>query len=303
MKRTKKQLLGFTGLAAVGIMTAIAYGVPAPNASAATQNTTVNVQVTEGNPNNIFASPRDGSETVSSLVNVVTNYSQAKRLDFYLTYKDESGNTQRVDLPSYSPANDAGTYNFDLDVSPYGFGEFVLHTSVTGLDNVTRETDTVSFTYSAMIIDTNQGVDDKKNPIVSVEIGSSIEKVVVAIFDKDGNPAFVDENGNVVNIELNRSDIDPATGKILVALPFEKYGAKAGTYAVVFSAYDKDNKLVSMQTAFVDYSPLTPDTPNTGMLSIGDLNISRVDYLVTGMIAFCAAVGLAVFLIFRKSRR
>ena len=98
---------------------------------------TVNVQVTEGNPNNIFASPRDGSETVSSLVNVVTNYSQAKRLDFYLTYKDESGNTQRVDLPSYSPANDAGTYNFDLDVSPYGFGEFVLHTSVTGLDNVT----------------------------------------------------------------------------------------------------------------------------------------------------------------------
>lgn len=303
MKRTKKQLLGFAGLAAVGIMTAIAYGVPAPNASAATQNTTVNVQVTEGNPNNVFASPRDGSETVNSLVNVVTNYSQAKRLDFYLTYKDESGNTQRVDLPSYSPADDAGTYNFDLDVAPYGFGEFVLHTSVTGLDNVTRETDTVSFAYSAMIIDTNQGVDDKNNPIVSVEIGSSIEKVVVAIFDKDGNPAFVDENGNIVNIELNRSDIDPATGKILVALPFEKYGAKAGTYAAVFSAYDKNNKLVSMQTAFIDYSPLTPDTPNTGMLSIGDLNISRVDYLVTGMIAFCAAVGLAVFLIFRKSRR
>ena len=34
MKKTKKQLLGLAGLAAVGIMTAVAYGMPAPDASA-----------------------------------------------------------------------------------------------------------------------------------------------------------------------------------------------------------------------------------------------------------------------------
>ena len=84
MKKTKKQLLGLAGLAAVGIMTAVAYGMPAPDASAI-DNTTVNVQVSEGAPSNIFVSPRDGSETANAKVNVVTNYSQAKRLEFSLS--------------------------------------------------------------------------------------------------------------------------------------------------------------------------------------------------------------------------
>jgi hypothetical protein len=58
-----------------------------------------------------------------------------------------------------------------------------------------------------------------------------------------------------------------------------------------------------MQTIYIEYSPITPDTPNTGMLSIGDLNISRIDYLVTGLIAFGVAAGFALALIYRKSRR
>lgn len=305
MKKTKKQLLGLAGLAAVGIMTAVAYGVPAPDASAAEKDTTVNVQVSEGTPSNTFAAPRDGSETANGTVNVVTNYSQARRLDFYLTYKDESGATQRVDLTanSYAPTDNAGTYSFDLDVAPYGFGEFELHTLVTGLDGVARETDTVSFTYNAVVIDTDQGMDDNRDPIIGIEVSDSTERVVVTVFDKNGNPAFVDEHGNTVNIELNRSDIDPTTGKILVTLPFEKYGSKAGTYTAVISAYDRDNKLLSMRTVLVEYSPITPDTPNTGMLSIGDLNISRFDYILTGLIAFGVATAFALVLIYRKSRR
>ena len=302
MKKTKKQLLGLAGLAAVGVMTAVAYGMPAPDASAI-DNTTVNVQVSEGAPSNVFASPRDGSETANAKVNVVTNYSQAKRLEFSLTYKDESGNTQTVALPSYTPSDDAGTYSFELDVAPYGFGEFALHTSVVGYDGVARETDTVSFTYNAAVVDTDQGMDDNRDPIIGIEVSDSTKRVVVTVFDKDGNPAFVDENGNIVNIELDRSDIDPVTGKLLVTLPFEKYGAKAGTYTAVISAYDQDDKLLSMQTIYIEYSPITPDTPNTGMLSIGDLNISRIDYLVTGLIAFGVAAGFALVLIYRKSRR
>lgn len=307
MKKTKKQLLGLAGLAAVGIMTAIAYGLPAEDAAAAPINdTTINVQVSEGTPSNIFTSPSDGTETVDSIIKVSTNYSQAKRLDYYLSYKDENGNTQRVDLPSYTPTDTAGTHSFDLDISRYGFGEFELHTSVTGYDNVTRETDTVTFTYNAAVVEPDQGVDGDNNPIIGIEVSDSTERIVVTVFDKDGNPAFVDANGNIVNIELDRSDIDPATGKILVTLPFEEYGSKPGIYTAVISSYDQNNKLLSMVTVQVEYSPRspeTPETPNTGMLSTSDFNISNMDYIITGLIAFGAVSAFAFFLIYRKTRR
>lgn len=311
MKKTKKQLLGLAGLAAVGVMTAVAYGMPTPDAAAAQENTTVNVQVNEGTPSNVFVAPRDGIETTDNIIKVSTNYSQARRLEFYLTYKDASGNTHRVELPSYTPTNGAGTYTFDLDISPYGFGNFEIHTNVVGSDNVSRETDTVSFTFSAIMVKLGPVNAENANPSLEIESNSSAERIVVTVFGKDGNPAFVDENGNAVNIELSRSDIDPETGKILVELPFAKYGSKAGTYTAVVSGYDKDNKLLSMRTIDVNYSPIgvapetpeAPETPNTGMLSLGDLNISRMDYVITGLIAFAVAAAFAVALVYRKSRR
>lgn len=302
MKKTKKQLLGLAGLAAVGIMTAIAYGMPAPDASAAEQDTTVKVQISEGAPSNIFASPRDGSETANSKVIVVTNYSQAKQLNFSLSYKDQDGNTQTVVLPSYTPTDDAGTYSFELDVAPYGFGEFAIHTGVVGYDNVTRDTDTVTFTYNAAVVNPEPGKTENGDTVIDIEFSQDTERIVLAIFDKNGNP-LKDKNGNPVTINLDRSDIDPATGKVSVTIPFSEYGAKAGTYTGVVSAYDKNDNLLSMFTFEIVYAPVTPDTPNTGMLSIGDLNISRVDYLITGVIAFVVAAGAAFLLISRRSRR
>lgn len=302
MKKTKKQLLGLAGLAAVGIMTAVAYGMPAPDASATEQDTTVKVQISEGAPSNVFASPRDGSETANAKVNVVTNYSQAKRLDFYLTYKDQNGDMQTVLVKSWAPTDDAGTYSFELDVTPYGFGEFAIHTSVVGYDNVARETDTVTFTYNAAVVDPEPGKTENGDTVIDVEFSQDTERIVLAIFDKNGNP-LKDKNGNPVTINLNRSDIDPATGKVSVTIPFSEYGAKAGIYTGVVSAYDKNDSLLTMFTFEIEYAPITPDTPNTGMLSIGNLNISRVDYLITGIIAFAVAAGAAFLLIFRRSRR
>jgi len=306
MKKTKKQLLGLAGLVAVGIMTAVAFSLPAQDASAMEQDTVVNVQVTEGTPSNTFTAPQDGSETVNGIVKVSTNYSQARRLNYRLSYKDQNGVVQQVDLPSYSPTDDSGTYSFDVDITPYGFGEFTLHTSVTGYDNVTRDTDTVTFSYSAVIASVNPGTNGSSNPTLGVEISDSTERVEVTVFDQNGNPAFVDEHGNIVKLQFNRSDIDPATGKILVNLPFGQYGSKAGTYTAVVAAYDQNDQLLSMKTVQVEYNPaaaVTPDTPNTGMLSLGDFNISHLDYLITGLIAFAAAAIFALALIYRKSRR
>lgn len=302
MKKTKKQILGIAGLAAVGVMTAVAYGMPAPDVAAAEDNVTVNALVSEGTPSSVIASPSDGSETAKGVINVVTHYSQAKKLEFFLSYKDDSGSTVRVDLPSYTPTDDAGTYSFSLDVTPYGFRSYELHTLVVGYDDVSRETDTVSFTYKGVVVDPGTGKTEGGDPTIGVEISDDTEKVIVTIFDKDGKP-ITDKDGRPIEIELGRTDIDPETGKILVDLPFDKYGIPAGDYTAVVSAYDKDGKLVSVSHVGFDYAPVTPDTPNTGMLSIGDLNISRIDYLVTGLIAFTVAVGFAIALVYRRSRR
>lgn len=323
MQKTKKQLLGLAGLAAVGVMTAIACGIPAPNASAYQQETIINVQVSEGNTSGIFSAPKDGAMSADAKIRASINYSYARRLDFYLTYKDDAGATQRIDLPSYYPETEAGTYNFEFDVAPYGLREYELHVDVTGYDNVTRETDTVSFTYDAAVADVQPGTDDKNNPTVGIEISDLTEHVIVAVFDEDGKPAFTDANGNIVSFKYSSADAD-AAGKILATLPFDKYNSKAGTYAVVISAYNKDNEMLSMQTIYVKYDPAgsedpgnpgnpgnsgdpgsseTPETPNTGMLSAGDFNISRADYIATGLIAFSVIAGAALILVYRKSRR
>lgn len=301
MKRTKKKVLGIAGLAAVGIMTAVACGMPAPDASAKEANTTVNVQVSEGTPSNTFITPSDGSETTNGIVEVTTNYSQAKTLDFYLSYTDANGTVQRVDLPSYTPTDDAGVYKFNIDVTPYGFNNFEIHALVTGYDNVSRETDTVSFNYTAVVVTPDPG-QTGGDPSVDIEINDEVDKIIITIFDEKGNQVK-DKNGNDIVIEADRSAIDPATGKVHINIPLGDYGVPAGDYTGIASAYNKAGNLISMTPFKISYRPATPDTPNTGMLSIGDLNISRIDYLVTGLIAFVVATGVAIALIYRRSRR
>lgn len=312
MQKTKKQLLGFAGLAIVGIMTAVAYAMPAPGAAAAEGDsasddgqTTINVQVTEGNPSGFTLRPSDGSETVNPVISVETSFSQVKKIEYTLSYVDDDGKVQYIDMTPYTftPTTDSGIHKFDIDVSTYGYREYTLSTSVLGFDNVPRETDTVKFSYSATVVDVNQGMADNHDPILGIQISQDVDHVNVIVYDKNGNPAFVDENGKPVTITLKRSDIDPTTGKLLVQLPFEKYGAKAGTYTAVVSAYDSSNKLLSMRTVQIEYKPVTPETPNTGMLSIAGLNISGADYLITGLVAFAVAAGFALFLVYRKSRR
>ena len=67
-------------------------------------------------------------------------------------------------------------------------------------------------------------------------------------------------------------------------------------------AYDKNGNIISVKTTPVEYTPATPELPNTGSL-VGGLNISRLDYIVTGLIAFALISGFAVYLALRKSRR
>lgn len=328
MRKTKKQLLGLAGLVAVGIMTAVAYAMPTPDAAAAEQTTyecndndadpsndcakgdsgaQVQVVISEGTPSVSNTSPQDGSMLSDPIVKIAGTYSQVTQIDFYLTYTKNNGTgsdgiVRRVNLSPYIPATtEAGTYAFDADLTPYGQGDYTLHVSAKGY-NGSDTSDTTSFSYRAMTVEVDPETTPNGDPSVDLTIDQTIDKVYVQVYDKD-NPLFKDENGQPLSIEVSRDDIDPATGKIKVHLPFEANGAKAGEYTVVAVAYDENGDIVSMVTTPLNYKPVVPDVPNTSAGFFADLNITHIDYLLTGLIVFGLVAGFALYLVCRKSRR
>lgn len=88
-------------------------------------------------------------------------------------------------------------------------------------------------------------------------------------------------------------------------MPFGDYNAKDGKYTAVVVARSADGNTISMirlDTNYAYVNPNVPDTPDTGF-TINNLNITRVDYLVTGLIVFGMVAGFALYLVRRKSRR
>lgn len=50
-------------------------------------------------------------------------------------------------------------------------------------------------------------------------------------------------------------------------------------------------------------NPDEPEAPDTGLNLFKDLNISRADYIITGLVAFGLVTGFAIFLIVRRNKR
>lgn len=323
MRKTKKQLLGLAGLAAVGIMTAVACAMPAPNAAAANEygyecndedddpsndcaksegGAQVQVVVSEGNPDATTTSPQDGSTQVDPNIEIATNYSQVLRIDYYLMYKNDSGMIRRIDLDSFTPTEESGIHRFNVNVAQYGYGEYTLHTDAQGY-NGSVSNDTTRFNYRAIRAEFTSEVAGNGDPILKVTSGPDVDTLIISVYDKAGNPLFVDENGKEIPVEISRDQIEAAANENLVTLPFEKYGAPAGEYTAVVIARNADGDTISLATADVNYKPIAPEVPDAGANTLADLNITHVDYLVTGLIFFGLVAGFALFLVFRKSRR
>ncbi len=317
MRKTKKQLLGLAGLAVVGIMTAVACTIPAPDAAAAEGDEVsseegassetgvgVEVQILSGNPRVSTTSIADGDWITNGEPEIATSYERVSHIFYNLKYTGRDGKTTEYTLPDFTPTDESGIHKFTLDLSRYGgYGTYVLTTSATGYNGTNPQDDVVSFTYSAAVTTVESTPAENGEPIINVEVNNEVEKIYVQAYDKKGNPIFVDKDGNETPVALKRSDLDPETGKFRVQLPFEKYGAQPGEYTVIVEAQDDANTVIAMNTVVVKYAPGSPDVPNTGMLNGNEFNITRVDFLLTGLIAFAVVAGFAIALVFRNSRR
>lgn len=317
-QKQQKQLLGLAGLAAVGIMTATAYMIPAPNAAAeagngvyteapeAGEDFQVNVTVETGQTSSSTNSPADGQEFNTNLVPVSIRYERISRLVSTLSFIDESGVAQEKVVDDFVPtgaAKDSGIRTFNIDLGQYKSkdNQYKLTTQAYNFEGQAIPADVTKFSYTSTIVTPEPKPEEGGNPFIEIDVNDDVEKVVIQIYDKDGNPILVDKDGKETPIIIDKSAFGE-DGKLKVELPLDKYGVKEGEYTVVVDAYDKNGNIISVKTTPVEYTPATPELPNTGSL-VGELNISRLDYIVTGLIAFALISGFAVYLALRKSRR
>ncbi len=305
MQKTKKQLLGFAGLAAVGIMTAVAYAMPAAAAEDVPRGSgdvNVQVQVYDSKGMAKIISPSDRSVFVEPNVPITYQYEGVTKVETYIGDKL---------IDTFVPESDqaVGTHTIDFSVLSISDEEadYTVKTVATSVYGTTRE-DIVTFSYRAVSAEFKKTPASNGDPIIDIEVNSEVAQVAVNVYNKAGDPLFVDKDGKEVPIILSRDDIDPVTGKITKILPFADYNAANGPYTAVVIARNAAGNYISMVTLDTVYTlvkpvdPNLPDTPNTGF-TIGDLNISRVDYLITGLIVFGVVSMFALYLVYRKSRR
>ena len=311
---TKKHILGFVGLAAVTAMTAVAYTLPTPDAAAVNSTSTdvtYSVEVHEKAAVS-FEDNLDGTVFAESPITIKAKYSEAKKLSYYLTYTNASGQEVVEELiREYCPgglcANAteylAGTDEFTIDFADYGgYGVYKLHVVAEGVSSVIAE-DYATFEYSAGAPH-DQGTDENGNPIIDIEVhNSDVDHAYIQLTDENGNPLFVDENGNPTPVYGKVVD-----GHIIVTLPFDQYNIPNGTYYLMISYYDVNGNLLYIEKMKYIYSAADQRkeiaVPDTGFLGLGNLNFSNPDYWIAGLAGLTALAGGAYYVSKRaKSRR
>ena len=308
MKKTRKNFIGLFGLAFVIAMTVFASFLPSPTASAIstlTDNITVVVVNLEEPPSANIASPSSGDSFLVPDQEIVVGYTNLKDYNLVIIYTDEDGveHAPEIVVTENNPG-DVGpkSYDFRPIAERFGYGKYVLRIEGTGKDDSLVE-DAVEFEYKAIEAEVTDE-SESGNPYVDLDFDQDqesltedlkIDKVVITVYDKDGNP--VEGMPPVI--------VQPPVEK--VEIPFSEYGVPEGDYILVAQPFNAANEaLFTTVTLNVRYSSkdediVVPSTADTGGL-FKNLNISRSDYLVTGIGLFLV-VGIGSILFIRKHSR
>lgn len=168
-----------------------------------------------------------------------------------------------------------------------GYGSYTLTLNGTGYEGKTAEPNTTSFSYLPAYgyAGTTTAPDGTVDNYVNVyytptgQAGGEVSSIKVVVKDSSGEIRFT--IGPLAASSDGFSHID---------LPFESYGLEDGKYTIEVYAYgaDSTDPLAAPYIIPIEYKEnkiIVPDTGAVGGL-FGSLNISRADYLATGLIAF-----------------
>lgn len=320
MKKTQKRVFGLFGLVFVIAVTIFAAFLPVPETQATNQTTdTLTVRVVGSTPAVNISGIASGSVLTSASQEVNIAYENIENLLAVLKFTDVNGNTYEQTILDTSVGDKpidyaagisdisinfiTGEYNYTYQyyvdggtatatgsgfLDHYGYGEYVFTVSGDSAEGVPAES-SVSFAFVPVSVNINQ--DGSK---VSVDLDydadegtggdGQVAKVVINIYDENGNP--VGPSPIVVTPPIKNYTFD-----------MSDYGLPTGTYTVSAQAYDiNGNPLYKPFKRQFYYEARRTPVPDTGGV-MGDLNISKTDYIITGLIVF-SVVGIsgAVFI-------
>ncbi|MBR3329077.1 hypothetical protein IKG29_00910 [Candidatus Saccharibacteria bacterium] len=312
MKKTQKKAFGLLGLLLVVAVTIFAAIIPEPEASAVSSVTdTVEVRVVGNGPHVEFTNPEDGSVFVTPEHSVPYIYDGAETVIIKIEYIDTDGNPHEYTLDTIDADFSTGSGTIDLDLSGpgYGYGDYVI--TITGeREGDFPSEDSFSFTYSPVVasLEEESGDDNATLNLYYDDDSEEIDYFEIIIYDENG-----DEVARIPAI-----NVTPPIETVI--LPFADNEVPGGTYYISVIAYNEDDEALfePFWLTYV-YEPKSEPTPtptpkpepdsesdsivvpNTGGL-MGGLNISRSDFLITGLIIFFF-VGIGGILFTVKGRR
>ena len=307
MKKTKKIILGFSGLALVATMTIVAALLPNPSASAiSTVTDTITVRVIGNAPSAEIANPTSGETFVSSDQTININYENVATLDLVVKFTDRNGVEHEKILHNGDVAEETGSlsYNFTDLANELGFGEYTIFVNGTGIDSAPIPGDSIDFLFIPVIATPEQDPNTGKtylnldyDPFTESGTGK-VSTLEINVYDKNGN-LIESLSPIIVNAPENK-----------VEIPFSEQDLESGKYVLEIIAYGNDkNELYTPFATDVKYEAkewsgedVIPDTnaPDTGGF-LGSLNISKADYLITGAMIFLIAGASAFVFILKKS--
>lgn len=322
MKKTHKKIFGLFGLVLVVAVTIFAAFLPAPKTQAADTTPvtdTISVRVVGSTPVVNLSGIAPGAVVTSGSQEVSITYENIENLLAVLKFTDVNGNVYEKTLIDSSIGDKpvsyvAGTSDISLDLANgtysytyqyyvdgggtatatgggdllgYGYGQYVLTASGDSIEGVPAES-SVNFSYVPVTASVTQDGSKVSIDLDYDETGGTgtgqVDKVVINIYDENGNPVGPSP---VTMTPLNAN----------YTFDMSDYGLPSGTYTVSVQAYDVNGvKLYKPFEVQFYYEARRTPVPDTGGI-MGDLNISKTDYIITGLIIF-SVVGIsgAVFI-------
>ena len=289
MKRQKKKLLGFFGLSFVVAMTSVAAIIPGPETSAVASVTdTIQVRVVSSVPNAKFKEPDQNIVTAHPEHSIFVTYENVTSVKIKMKYKHPDGSLDEYDFAYWDNLNyEAGERGTNIDFSNYGYGEFIFSLYGVGQEGNEIEFDEVLIEYVPIIV----------GPVTQNEDG----KVTTRIEEYDDDVETVDIYiGDKLIKTVNKDELDDE-----IELPMDGY--ESGTYNVTFVARDEDDDQLYTPTQkplrYTEEEEIpVPGTADTGHF-FQNLNISKEDYIITGLIVFFVFGVVAFGIVARGNNR
>ncbi len=298
MHIAKKQLLGFGGLAFVVALTAFATTLPT-GATSVGGNVEVKVQVYGANFETLINKPLDSEVYSTAEIDFSETHSHAYRVDYVLERLNADGSVaETYSLDDYTVIGEdvSGNTEFKLNMNDYGGpGIYVFRSTITSQYGGKKE-DAVQFIYAAISADQDDVVATATKVDFNVKYTAGVKSLTYVLRDSQGN--------DLTDVFTTNTTSPETGGSVDLSIDLTELGLQAGEYTIYIVGYDGlsgKGDVIDVASVYFRYSPEAPNVPDTGSL-LSALNISRADYLITGLIVF-VTISIAALIVVRRAHK